>query len=169
MIIGGSSRLVERIDEEGAVLRCKVTADQIPERGEALGPYVREPEAKVDNIVLAIGSPGEDVVLDIADLVVFDALLVEGEDFRYGIEGGGVRQQAFGPQAGTAGEFEDIAFWSEGVESVGDGCDIGEPFFVAFGAVIEAALAEEPLVVFASAGAVVGDLVLDYVGVFHSV
>ena len=111
-------------------------------------------------------------MLDIADLIVFDALLVEGEDFRYGIEGGergGVRQQALGPQAGTAGEFEDITFWSEGVESVGDGCDIGEPLFVAFGAVIETALAEEPLVVFASAGAVVGDLVLDYVGVFHSV
>ena len=133
---------------------------------------MREPEAEVDDIVAAVGCPGEDVALDIADPIVFDALLVEGEDFRGSVEGGecgGVRQQALRPQAGAAGEFEDVACGGEGVEGVGDGCDIGEPLFVEFCAVIEAALAEKPLIVFAGAGAVVGDLVLDDVGNLHSV
>ena len=76
--------------------------------------------------------------------------------------------QAFGPQASAAGEFEHVAGGSEDVKGAHDVGYLVEPAFVQFFAVVEAALAVEPLVVFAGTGAVVVDLIMDYAGVFHS-
>ena len=72
-----------------------------------------------------------------------------------------------GPQAGAAGEFEYLTCWGESIEGASDIGNLGKPLAVEIFAMIETSPPVKPFVVFTGAGAVVVDLILNYIVFSH--
>jgi len=110
------------VGEEHPAPWFQAVSHQRPERCEALGRDVREPEAEEDHLVAAVRGPGEEVGLHEADPLGTDPGGRDGEHLRGGVDGGDlarVAEQVAGPHPRTAGQLEHPAGWPEGVQ----GCD----------------------------------------------
>jgi hypothetical protein len=107
------------VGEEDTARRPEAVGHERPERGEAPGRNVGQPEAGEDHVVAAVGLPGEQIGLDEPDPVTAGAGCRQGEHLRGRVDGGHVGrvpQQLGRPGAGTAGELEHAAPGPERVE-----------------------------------------------------
>ena len=135
----------------------------IPEGGEAPWRHVREPEAEEHHVVGVVGSPVEQVGLEVAHGYLGTGLLQSGAvDIEYlwrGVNGGyagRVTRELHRPQTGAARELEHPARWPEPVEFLADSLQLEKPPAIPLRTAVVTSRAEKPFVVLLSACPVVG-------------
>ena len=160
---GGRGR-VARVDQEEAAAGSQRAPHEPPERIEAIGRDMGEPETEEYAVEPGGGRfPFEQVGLEPVDVRRLQPGDVQRKDLGRAVHGNQVRgmaRQALRPQPRAAGQFEDVPGGSESVERRSDFVDLREPARVVVGATVVATLPQEPLVVFAGPRAVVRDLLL---------
>jgi len=99
---------VRVVDEEDATTGAQACGHESPERLEALGRDVGEPERERDDVVATVGLPAEDVRLQKPHALAACPCPSDGEHLGSCVDRGEaacVARQLLGPHAGSAGEL----------------------------------------------------------------
>src|SRR5205823_3563517 len=80
-----------RVAQVGRAVGSERGRDRLPERREAVVGHVREPEAEEDRVIALRRLPGEQVRLDVLDVIGRDAAAIDGDDFRRRVDRSDVR------------------------------------------------------------------------------